>query len=103
MRHHAHPQVGLANFPEGTDRVFVVNAPSIVARAFGAISPLLPEATRQKVKLIDEAGTRAALEKLIEPAEIPAFLGGERFADRLMMPCALPVPRSPINLDAPPS
>jgi len=91
-------KVGLANFPEGTDEVFVVNAPALVARVFGAISPLLPEDTRKKVKILSVANTRAALERMIEPAQIPAFLGGEKPDHELAYPAVLPVPHATIDL-----
>lgn len=86
-------KVGLANFPEGTDRVLVVNAPGIVARVFAAVSSILPQATRDKVQLVSEKDTRAALEALIEPAEIPSFLGGLRPESMMGMPEAKPLPR----------
>jgi len=91
-------KVGLANFPEGTDEVFVVNAPGIVARAFGVIAPLLPEDTRKKVKILSVANTRAALERMIDPSEIPAFLGGEKPDAELAYPAVAPMPRTPVDL-----
>ena len=92
------PQVGLANFPEGTDRVLVVNAPSVVARVFSAISGALPQATRDKVKLVSESNTRSALEALIELTELPKFLGGEKPDHLVGVPDAKPLPRHQIAL-----
>ena len=86
-------KAGLNNFPEGTDRVFVVNAPALVARIFGLISPLLPEATRKKVKILSEASTRKVLKRFIDPAELPTFLGGEKPDSESGVPEAKPVPR----------
>ena len=91
-------KVGLSNFPEGTDRVLVVNAPGVVARLFSAVSGLLPQATRDKVKLVSESNTRAALEALVDAAEIPKFLGGEKPDDLVGIPEAKPLPRQQVDL-----
>ena len=90
--------MGLANFPEGTDKVLVVNAPGAVARVFSAISGLLPQATRDKVKLVSESNTRAALEALIDPTEIPNFLGGQKPDHIVGVPEAKPLPHQSIAL-----
>ena len=42
---------GLAYFPEGTDRVLVVNAPRLAAAMWKLVAPLLPEGTRRKVRI----------------------------------------------------
>lgn len=91
-------KVGLANFPEGTDEVFVVNAPGIVARVFGTIAPLLPEDTRNKVKIISAAHTRDTLEHKIERAQIPKFLGGDRSEAELGYPGVQPMPKEAYGL-----
>lgn len=86
-------KMGLANFPEGTEEVFLVNAPGIVARLFGIISPLLPADTAKKVKIVSAANTRAALEHRIDRSQIPTFLGGDKSEAELGFPGVRPMPR----------
>ena len=68
--------IGQANFPEGVQRVFVVNAPRVVAAVWGAIAPLLPARTRKKVSINAARQSAAALEEVIAPEELPVFLAG---------------------------
>lgn len=93
---------GSANFPEGTHRVLLVNAPRLVATLWGLVSPLLPESTRNKVSILGEAASRAALAEAVDPDELPAFLGGRRPDAATAVPLALPVPAAMGGVDAAP-
>jgi len=64
------------NYPETTSHAFVVNAPGIVTVAWNILSPILDHRTRAKVHILgaDYAG---ALTKVVDPARLPSFLGGE--------------------------
>eukprot|EP00667_Euglena_gracilis_P014210 EG_transcript_14713 len=64
------------HYPETTCHAFVVNAPSIVTVAWNIISPLLDQRTREKVRILG-SNYHPALEKVIAPAQLPIFLGGE--------------------------
>lgn len=85
-------RLGLLNFPEGTHRVLVVNAPRLVAAVWAIISPLLPEATRRKISIISHASTPATLLKYIAPEQLPTFLGGQRSEADSFVPRAEPLP-----------
>ena len=43
--------MGPHHYPEITQRVLIVNAPKLFAGTWTAISPLLPERTRKKVRV----------------------------------------------------
>lgn len=67
---------GTANFPELTDKIFVVNAPWAAVKGFNLVSPMLPPDTREKVQIL---GSGAFLPTLLEHCDIsqlPSFLGG---------------------------
>ena len=90
-------EAGPTNWPEGTQRVLVVNAPRLVAALWNAIAPLLPAATQDKVAILSEAATSSALCEIISPAELPAFLGGERPDEETPVPLATPVPEGAVE------
>ena len=82
-----------ANFPEATQKVLIVNAPRAVAVLWSAVSGLLPESVRAKCRVLSEAATRDALRDLVEVAELPRFLGGERPEAMSCVPLAQKVPK----------
>ena len=78
----------------GVARFLCWRTAAVVARAFALISPLLPEATRKKVKIVSEGNTRKTLEKFIDLAELPKFVGGEKpDEESRAVPMAKSVPR----------
>jgi len=84
-------EVGLANFPEGTDRIFVVNAPSIIAAMWNLVAPILPEATQKKINIVSSSATLETLTREIDPSELLKFLGGEKPEEQSPMTRALPL------------
>lgn len=62
-------------FPETGARLFVVNAPLVIAPAFSLLRKLLPEATLQKYAFPGKA-YRATLLEAIEPGSLPQAYGG---------------------------
>ena len=84
--------LGPPNYPEGTKRVLVVNAPRFIAALWAVISPLLPARTRQKVSIISARHSTAALDELIAPEELPLFLGGRKPDAECAVAQAEPVP-----------
>ena len=82
---------GTANFPEGTDRIMVINAPRVVASLWAVIKPILPVAVQAKVSILGEAESASALREHIDSKELPIFLGGERDEATFPVPLALPV------------
>ena len=82
-------KIGPAHFPETTRRVWVVNAPSVLALIWRAISPLLPPHTRAKVHILGSDFAPAVAEH-IDASQLPPFLGGT--ADGRWIPEAGKVP-----------
>ncbi|GAB5368107.1 hypothetical protein AAMO2058_001289700 [Amorphochlora amoebiformis] len=65
-------------YPESMRRLYIVNAPWIFKTAWGLVSGLLHPVTAQRIKIYG-GSSRDNLEKmseLIDPSEIPTFLGG---------------------------
>lgn len=69
-------KVASANYPEGSSRVLIINAPRMFGGAWSLIAPLLPAQTRAKIRILTARHTATALAELVEPHELPAFLGG---------------------------
>jgi hypothetical protein len=64
-------------FPERLHVAVVTNAPRIFAGIFALCKPFLAEDTKSKVVIVSKSGDHLAeLSKLIDPSEIPTFLGG---------------------------
>ena len=84
--------IGPPYYPEGTHRVLVVNAPRIFAAAWALVSPLLPTRTRNKVSILSASATPAALDEVVAPEQLPAFLGGTKPEEEGTVCQALPVP-----------
>ena len=82
---------GTANFPEGTDRIMVINAPRVVASLWAVIKPILPVAVQAKVSILSEPASAPTLREHIDPKDLPTFLGGEREEATFPAPLALPV------------
>uniref|UniRef100_A0A0N5A8Q3 CRAL-TRIO domain-containing protein n=1 Tax=Syphacia muris TaxID=451379 RepID=A0A0N5A8Q3_9BILA len=64
------------NYPEWIDTLFVVNAPSFVPYLWKAIAPLLPERTRDKVRIPSKANYIKELEKYCDLKYVPKHWGG---------------------------
>jgi len=71
-------KIGPPNFPEGSSKVLIVNAPMIFSAMWTIVSPLLPKRTRAKVSISSSRWTSTTLLELIDAKELPQFLGGER-------------------------
>ena len=79
-------------------RVLIVNAPRVVASLWNhLIAPMLPESARQKTRILSEGESAAALAELIEPEQLPAFLGGARPDDDAPVPLAREVPPATVS------
>jgi len=88
--------IGPANYPEVTQSVSIVRGPTIVAKIYGMVSPLLPEETRSKVD-ITAGDFKKSLETHIDFHNMPCFLGGE--ADDAFVCAAEEIPQSAGNQD----
>ena len=60
------------------------------ASQFALVAPLLPKATRRKIKLVSAARTGAELQQEIDASELPASLGGARPDEATLMPRTQP-------------
>mmetsp|Transcript_110515 Transcript_110515/g.276731 ORF Transcript_110515/g.276731 Transcript_110515/m.276731 type:complete len:433 (-) Transcript_110515:108-1406(-) len=67
--------------PELVDRILIVNASPVFARAWNMFSYFLPPATRTKVQMASAAGTKDLLLENIASENLPGFLGGELCID----------------------
>ena len=74
-------KIGPPNFPEGSSKVLIVNAPMIFSAMWTMVSPLLPKRTRAKVSISSSRWTSTTLLELIDAEQLPDFLGGERSLD----------------------
>jgi len=65
------------NFPERLHVAFVARAPWIFAAVYNLVTPFLAADTKMKVVICGKRDDHlAALSKLVEPDQIPEFLGG---------------------------
>ena len=48
--------IGPAYYPEMTERVFILQAPWVVAKIWAVLAPLLPTATQSKVAIVEAVG-----------------------------------------------
>mmetsp|Transcript_128919 Transcript_128919/g.325307 ORF Transcript_128919/g.325307 Transcript_128919/m.325307 type:complete len:292 (-) Transcript_128919:54-929(-) len=65
------------HFPAREHGIFVINAPPWIERAYRVVRPLISQAQRDKVRVIQgEEASLAALHALIDPANLPAAYGG---------------------------
>jgi hypothetical protein len=87
----ANSKLAVANYPELYAPILIVNAPGIVAGAWGLFKPLIPLETRRKISIVSASSTLETLEKHISIDQIPHFLGGEATERPSTMP---PWPRS---------
>ena len=62
-----------------------------MATMWAVIKPMLPEATQEKVSILSESASVAALREAIDPRELPSFLDGERSEAATAVPLALPI------------
>ena len=65
--------------PEQFSTMLICNAPWLFAQLYKLIAPLLPQRTREKIKIFsssDGAGFLKELEKHVALDQVPAFLGG---------------------------
>ena len=69
-------RAGTANFPELTDKVFIVNAPWAAVKGWKVISPMLPPDTRDKVHILGAGAFLPRLLQYCDLAQLPSFLGG---------------------------
>eukprot|EP01052_Picozoa_sp_SAG31_P009734 SAG31_NODE_518_length_14674_cov_39.604803_10_plen_198_part_00 len=79
--------IGPEYYPECSEKVFIVRAPWLITKVFGAVSVLLPERTRQKVEILSgeciEQKWNAPkqvvpqLEQHLTEELLPQFLGGK--------------------------
>jgi len=60
------------NYPEKTDRYYIVNAPYIFSACWKVVKPLLQERTRKKVQVLSGCG-RDELLKIMDYASLPHF------------------------------
>ncbi|KAK0393325.1 hypothetical protein QR680_000152 [Steinernema hermaphroditum] len=68
-----------SNYPEWIDEMLVVNAPSFIAMLWKAIAPLLPERTRNKVKIFSGSSDwKAEVLKRCTPESVPVHWGGTK-------------------------
>ncbi|VDM38732.1 unnamed protein product [Toxocara canis] len=83
------------NYPEWLDRMIVVNAPAYISILWKAISPLLPERTRNKVRIASSRDDSIReLQKCCDMKYVPKHWGGELIdkngdpmcRDRLIIP-----------------
>ncbi|CAL50158.1 CRAL/TRIO, N-terminal domain [Ostreococcus tauri] len=67
--------VASKNYPELSKAIYVVNAPSAFDYLWSAVKPLLAAHTQHKIKIYSQPEEQyAALQKLLEDADIPDFL-----------------------------
>ncbi|CAI4225773.1 unnamed protein product [Auanema sp. JU1783] len=64
------------NYPEWIDKMFVINAPSFMTILWKAIGPLLPERTRNKVRIFGTHDWQSVIQKHALPKNIPKHWGG---------------------------
>eukprot|EP00615_Pteridomonas_danica_P003460 CAMPEP_0114332850 /NCGR_PEP_ID=MMETSP0101-20121206/3370_1 /TAXON_ID=38822 ORGANISM="Pteridomonas danica, Strain PT" /NCGR_SAMPLE_ID=MMETSP0101 /ASSEMBLY_ACC=CAM_ASM_000211 /LENGTH=93 /DNA_ID=CAMNT_0001463687 /DNA_START=123 /DNA_END=404 /DNA_ORIENTATION=- len=84
--------MGKAYFPELNSTVTIVNAPWIFAKIFSVISPMLTEAMRKKIVILDgkfEGGLKTHSGLNVEV--LPAFLGGCTSDDQCPEPAPVPL------------
>lgn len=60
------------NYPEKTDRYYIVNAPYIFSACWKVVRPLLQERTRKKIQVLQGCG-RDELLKIMDYASLPHF------------------------------
>ncbi|RCN35534.1 CRAL/TRIO domain protein [Ancylostoma caninum] len=65
------------NYPEWISQMFIVNAPSFMSLIWKAVSPLIPERTRNKVKICTaNSDWKSLIQKYAKAENIPAHWGG---------------------------
>ncbi|WKX94519.1 hypothetical protein Q1695_011642 [Nippostrongylus brasiliensis] len=83
------------NYPEWISTMFIVNAPPFMSLIWKAVAPLLPERTRNKVRICStNSDWKNQIQKYAKPENIPAHWGGELYdangdgmcRDRLIIP-----------------
>lgn len=65
------------NYPEWIDTMFIVNAPTFISIIWKAIAPLLPERTRNKVRIPSKNNYIKELEKFCDLKYVPKHWGGD--------------------------
>lgn len=89
------------NYPEWIAQMYIVNAPSFMSLIWKALSPLLPERTRNKVRICTaNSDWKDLIQKHARPENIPAHWGGKLYdsngdgmcRDRLNIPFD-PIPK----------
>ncbi|VDK59344.1 unnamed protein product, partial [Anisakis simplex] len=83
------------NYPEWVDRMIIVNSPTFISVLWKAISPLIPERTRNKVRIVStQEDSINELKKCCDMKYVPKHWGGELIdnngdpmcRDRLIIP-----------------
>jgi len=65
------------HFPAREHGIFIINAPPWIERAYRVVRPLISQAQRDKVRVIQgREASLEALHSLIDPANLPASYGG---------------------------
>ncbi|TMS33870.1 hypothetical protein L596_001560 [Steinernema carpocapsae] len=68
-----------SNYPEWIDEMLIVNAPSFIAILWKAVAPLLPERTRNKVKIFTGSDDwKSEVLKRCKPENVPVHWGGTK-------------------------
>ncbi|KAF8791869.1 SEC14-like protein 2 like protein [Argiope bruennichi] len=68
----------LDNYPEYLHTITIINAPIYFTWLYAALKPLLPITVIQKIRIYGTDDWKEALLKLIEPDDLPAYLGGNK-------------------------
>lgn len=91
-------KIGPPNFPEGSSKVLVVNAPVVISAAWSVISPMLPKRTQAKVTICSSWTSQSVINELIDRTELPEFLGGTRPPELDLIARAESVPTEVVDL-----
>ncbi|KAE9421360.1 hypothetical protein Angca_007277 [Angiostrongylus cantonensis] len=66
------------NYPEWISQMLIVNAPSFISLLWKTIAPLIPERTRNKVKICrTNSDWKSLVQKYAKAENIPAYWGGK--------------------------
>lgn len=69
-----------ANYPETMEKVILVNAGTVFTTLWKVAKHFFAEEIRQKIELFGASGWQERLNELIDPDQLPPFLGGTGFA-----------------------
>ena len=78
-----HPQILSEHFPERCGTILVVNVPAWFNVAWKIAMPLLPEATKKKVRVArGDKDIRALFEEMAPMDQVPRRYGGTKVSER---------------------